>query len=71
MALARQRRHQQALASLMGRAGNWLHQHCAIVAPADTAQNAGSPQPGHAWVLFEPSSSAITASWASLSMADQ
>ena len=26
MALARQRRHQQALASLMGKGGSWLHQ---------------------------------------------
>ncbi|OCY06478.1 hypothetical protein A9X69_12995 [Aeromonas hydrophila] len=62
MALTRQRRHQQALASPMGRAGNWLHQHSVMVAPADTAQNAGSPQPGQRWVLVEPSSCAITAS---------
>lgn len=71
MALTRQRRHQQALASPMGWAGNWLHQHSVMVAPADTAQKAGSPQPGQRWVLVEPSSCAITASWASLSMADQ
>lgn len=70
MALARQRRHQQALASLMGKAGNWLHQHSAMVRPAETAQKAGSPQPGQTWVLRLPSSSAMRASWASLSMAD-
>ncbi len=62
MALARQRRHQQALASLMGNAGSWLHQQRSMGSPADTAQNAGSPQPGQAWVLFEPSSSAMRAS---------
>ncbi len=55
----------------MGRAGSWLHQHWSMVAPADTAQKAGSPQPGQRWVLVEPSSCAITASWASLAMADQ
>ncbi len=48
MALARQRRHQQALASLMGNAGSWLHQQRSMGSPADTAQNAGSPQPGQA-----------------------
>jgi len=71
MAFARQRRHQQLSASPMGRAGSWLHQHWSMVAPADTAQKAGSPQPGQRWVLVEPSSCAITASWASLAMADQ
>ena len=70
MALARQRRHQQELALLMGKAGNWLHQQAEMLSPADTAQNAGSPQPGHWWVLRVPSSSAMRASWASLSMAD-
>ena len=47
MALARQRRHQQALASLMGKEGSWLHQQRSMGAPAETAQNAGSPHPGH------------------------
>ena len=32
-------------------AGTWLHQHSVMVAPADTAQKAGSPQPGQRWVL--------------------
>ena len=70
MALARQRRHQQALASLMGKEGSWLHQQRSMGSPAETAQNAGSPHPGHWWVLRLPSSSAMRASWASLSMAD-
>ncbi len=47
MALARQRRHQQALASLMGKEGSWLHQQRSMGSPAETAQNAGSPHPGH------------------------
>lgn len=54
----------------MGRAGNWLHQQRSMDSPAETAQNAGSPQPGQTWVLMVPSSSAMRASWASLSMAD-
>ena len=42
-----QRRHQQALASLMGKGGSWLHQQRSMGSPAETAQNAGSPHPGH------------------------
>ena len=43
MALARQRRHQQALASLMGKEGSWLHQQRSMGSPGGAAQNPRSP----------------------------
>ena len=46
MALARQRRHQQALASLMGNAGSWLHQQRSMGSPPTRRRTPARRSPG-------------------------
>ena len=70
MALARQRRHQQALASLMGNAGSWLHQQRSMGSPPTRRRTPARRSPGRHGCSSSHRVRPCRASWASLSMVD-